>query len=120
MFQAVWNGAVLAASDQTVKLEGNQYFPPESLNRKYFAVSQMTSMCPWKGTASYYDITVDESVNPNAAWYYPHPSPAARGIKDHVAFWNGVKVVRVRDGEDNAGSAARGGLTARLRGMFGG
>lgn len=119
MFQAVWNGAVLAESDQTVKVEGNQYFPPESLKRDYFTASKMTSQCPWKGTASYYDVTVDGSVNPNAAWYYPHPNPAAGHIQDHVAFWNGVKVVRVRDREGDASSAPRGGLTARLRGMFG-
>jgi uncharacterized protein (DUF427 family) len=119
MFQAVWHGAVLAESDQTVKVEGNHYFPPRSLRMEHFTPSQMTSVCPWKGTASYYDVTVDGSVNPSAAWYYPRPSPAARQLKDHVAFWNGVKVVRASNGEDGAAMAAGGGLTARLRAMFG-
>jgi len=118
MLQAVWNGAVLADSAQTIKVEGNHYFPPGSLHREYFTPSAMTSVCPWKGTASYYDVTVDGSVNPNAAWYYPHPSPAAGQIKDHVAFWNGVKMVRA--GGEGAGAARGGGLAARLRGMFGG
>jgi uncharacterized protein (DUF427 family) len=120
MFQAMWNGAVLAESDQTVKMEGNHYFPPGSLNREYFASTQMTSVCPWKGTASYYDVTVNGQVNRDAAWYYPHPSPAAAKIKDHVAFWHGVKVIRAGDGADNTGLAAAGGLAARLRRIFGG
>ena len=120
MFQAVWNGTVLAESDQTVKLEGNHYFPPESLRREHFAPSSTTSVCPWKGTASYYDVIVNESVNPGAAWYYPRPSPAARQIKDLVAFWHGVTVIRVRDGQDSADPGDRGGLGSRLRGMFGG
>lgn len=120
MFQAVWNGAVLAESDQTVKMEGNHYFPPGSLNREHFTSTQMTSVCPWKGTASYYDVTVNGQVNRDAAWYYPHPSPAAAKIKDHVAFWHGVKVIRAGDGADSIGTAAAGGLAARLRRMFGG
>jgi uncharacterized protein (DUF427 family) len=119
MFQAVWHGAVLAESDQAVRVEGNYYFPPGSLRMEYFTPSQMTSVCPWKGTASYYDVTVDGSVNPNAAWYYPRPSPAARQIRDHVAFWNGVKVVRASSGDDGAAMTSGGGPTARLRAMFG-
>jgi len=117
MFQAVWNGAVLAESDQTVKVEGNHYFPPGSLRREYFTPSAMTSVCPWKGTASYYDITVKGQVNRDAAWYYPHPSPAAGQIKDHVAFWHSVKVIRAAGAGD---AASRGGGAARLRSMFGG
>ncbi len=121
MPRAVWNGVVLAESDQTVKLEGNHYFPPESLNRQYFTASSTTSTCPWKGRASYYDVTVDGAVNPAAAWYYPDPSPAARTIKGHVAFWHGVRVERSpADGADAGGAGpAGGGLAARIRGLLG-
>jgi uncharacterized protein (DUF427 family) len=90
--QAVWNGAVLAESDRTVKLEGNHYFPPDSLNREYFADSRRKSVCPWKGLASYYTVEVDGERNEGAAWTYRNPSPLARKIKDHVAFWHGVEV----------------------------
>jgi uncharacterized protein (DUF427 family) len=117
MPRAVWNGAVLAESDQTVKVEGNHYFPPESLNREYFTGSNTTSTCPWKGKARYYDVTVDGKTNPGAAWYYPAPSPAARQIKDHVAFWHGVRVERAA--ADQAGSSRGNGLAGRLRAMFG-
>ncbi len=92
MMRAVWNGAVLAEVPRTIWLEGNHYFPPESLNREYFAASRAKSLCPWKGLASYYTVVVDGVANPNAAWYYPHPSPLARKIKNHVAFWNGVQI----------------------------
>jgi uncharacterized protein (DUF427 family) len=118
MPRAVWNGAVLAESDQTVRLEGNHYFPPESLNREFFTGSSTTSTCPWKGQARYYDVTVDGKTNPGAAWYYPDPSPAARQIKDHVAFWRGVRVERTA--ADQAGSTRGSGLAGRLRGMFSG
>lgn len=117
MFQAVWNGAVLAGSDQTVTVEGNRYFPPGSLRREYFSDSQTATVCPWKGTASY-DVTVDGQVNRDAAWHYPRPSPAAAQIAGHVAFWRGVKVVRV--GQAGGAPASRGGVAARLRGMSGG
>jgi uncharacterized protein (DUF427 family) len=116
MFRAVWNGTVLAESDQTVKLEGSHYFPAASLNREYFTPSKTTTTCPWKGAAGYYDVTVNGQVNRDAAWYYPHPSPAARQIKDHVAFWRGIKVVRAGAGDP----ASRGGVAARLRSMFDG
>ena len=119
MLQAVWNGVVLAESDQTVKVEGIHYFPPGALNREYFTPSRTTSVCPWKGTASYYDITVNGSVNRDAAWYYPRPSPAAGQIRDYVAFWHGVKVVRAA-GEQAGATTPRGGLAGRLRGMLGG
>jgi uncharacterized protein (DUF427 family) len=126
MFQAVWQGTVLAESDQTVKVEGNQYFPPQSLRREFLTPSATTSACPWKGTASYYDVTVDGRVNKDAAWYYPQPSPAAAQIADHVAFWHGVQVRRVSDvsqvsdGTDcGCGTAGRGGIGGRLRAMLG-
>ncbi len=90
--KATWNGAVLAESDDTVVVEGNHYFPPESLDRTYFVDSDTHTTCPWKGKASYYSIEVDGEVNADAAWTYPDPSPAASEIRDHVAFWRGVVV----------------------------
>ncbi len=93
MPQAVWNDAVLAESEETIVIEGNHYFPPRSLAREYFRESDAHSVCAWKGTASYYDVVVDGKVHEQAAWYYPQPKPAAAEIKDHVAFWKGVKVL---------------------------
>ena len=92
MPKATWNGAVLAESERTQLVEGNHYFPPESLNREYFRESDKQTECPWKGTASYFDIVVDGQTNKDAAWYYPAPKPAAKNIEAHVAFWNGVTV----------------------------
>jgi uncharacterized protein (DUF427 family) len=92
MARAVWNGVVLAESDEYEAVEGNVYFPPDSLSRDYFRESDHQSVCPWKGLASYYDIVVDGVTNQSAAWYYPDPSEKARGIKDYVAFWKGVEV----------------------------
>ena len=92
MARAMWHDTVLAESDETVVVEGNQYFPPESVDRAHLQPSSDTSVCPWKGTASYYDVVVDGDVNASAAWYYPSPKDAAAEIKDHVAFWNGVTV----------------------------
>ena len=92
MAKAIWNGAVIAASDDTVVVEGNHYFPPESIDRSYFADSTQHSVCPWKGSASYYDVVVDGQTNPGAAWYYPDPKPAAAEIKGRVAFWRGVQI----------------------------
>lgn len=94
MARATWEGAVLAASGTYQELEGNVYFPPESLNRERLRPSQHTSICPWKGIARYYDVIVGANVNPAAAWYYPDPKPAAARIRDHVGFWKGVKVDR--------------------------
>lgn len=94
-YQAIWNGAVLAESDQTIRVEGNEYFPPEAINSEYFRDTASTSICPWKGTARYYSIEANGKTNPDAAWYYPQPSAAAAQIKDHVAFWKGVKVKKV-------------------------
>lgn len=90
--RAFWNGAVIAESDSTQVVEGNHYFPPESLNKQYLRATNTTSTCPWKGVASYYDLVVDGQTNSGAAWYYPHPKPEASKIKDHVAFWKGVEV----------------------------
>ena len=91
--KALWNDVVIAESDDTVVVEGNHYFPPESLNMDYFAASDHTTICSWKGTANYYHINVDGSTNDNAAWYYATPKEAAANIKDRVAFWKGVQVV---------------------------
>ncbi len=92
MVRATWNGIVLAESDDTVVVEGNHYFPPESINEEFFSDSPKTSVCGWKGTASYYDVEVDGETNPGAAWYYPTPKDAASEIEGRVAFWGGVKV----------------------------
>ena len=92
MIRAVWNGAVLAEAPETVRLEGNHYFPADSLRREYLSDSATTTVCPWKGTAHYYSLNVDGQINTDAAWYYPDPSAKAAVIKDHVAFWRGVKV----------------------------
>lgn len=92
MPKATWNGAVLAESDRCVVVEGNQYFPPDAINSDYFQPSDTNTTCPWKGTASYYSVVVDGQVNKDAAWYYPTPKDAANNIKDHIAFWRGVKV----------------------------
>ena len=103
---------VLAETPWTVRVEGNHYFPPESLRREYFLDSRTKSVCPWKGLARYYTVTVQGEVNPDAAWYYPKPSPLAR-IKDHVAFWNGVRVEGEPEGD-------RPGLLDRLPAWLGG
>ncbi len=92
MVQAVWNDAVLAESDETVVVEGNHYFPRASVREDVLRDSSKQTRCPWKGLASYYTIEVDGKTNPDAAWYYPQPSDAARSIADHVAFWKGVEV----------------------------
>jgi uncharacterized protein (DUF427 family) len=90
--KATWNNVVLAESDDTVVVEGNHYFPPESIHSEYFQLSPTHTTCPWKGIASYYNVVVDDEVNKDAAWYYPTPKDAAKQIKDRVAFWKGVKV----------------------------
>ena len=94
MAKAIWEGSVLAESPRTVVVEGNHYFPPDSVHKEYLHPSSETSVCPWKGKASYYDVEVNGKTNPGAAWYYPEPKEAAKEIKDHVAFWRGVKVER--------------------------
>ena len=90
--KAIWNGAVLADSDKTIVVEGNHYFPSDTINREYFQESSTHTTCPWKGEASYYNIVVDGQVNKDAAWYYPETKPAADEIRDRVSFWRGVKV----------------------------
>ena len=90
--KAVWNGAVIAESDQTIVIEGNQYFPPDSVHREYLVPSDMHTTCHWKGLASYYNVEVDGKVNNAAAWYYPTPKDAAKEITGYIAFWKGVKV----------------------------
>ncbi len=90
--KAVWNGTVVAESDKTVVVEGNHYFPPETINRDYLQQSPTHTTCPWKGEASYYNVVVNGQENNDAAWYYPVPKEAAAEIKDHVAFWRGAKV----------------------------
>ncbi len=92
MPKAIWNGTVLAESSKCEVVEGNQYFPPDSIKSEYFKPSSTQSTCPWKGLASYYTIEVNGEVNKDAAWYYPSPKDAAKNIKDYVAFWKGVKV----------------------------
>jgi uncharacterized protein (DUF427 family) len=94
MARAVWQGKVLAESEKFETVEGNVYFPPAALDRRYFKDSATSTICPWKGTARYYTVVVDGQENPDAAWYYETPKPAAAAIKDHVAFWHGVKVER--------------------------
>lgn len=89
---ATWNGTVLADSDRTIVVEGNHYFPPDAIRREHFQDSSEHSFCPWKGTASYYDLAVGDEVNPGAAWYYPEPMEKAEKIQDYVAFWRGVEV----------------------------
>ncbi len=92
MPKAVWNGTVLAESDKCVVVEGNQYFPPNSINREYFQESNTHTTCSWKGVASYYNIVVEGEVNQDAAWYYPEAKSAAKNIEGYIAFWRGVKV----------------------------
>ncbi len=92
MPRALWNGAVLAESDRTEVVEGNHYFPPDSIRREHFRPSATQTVCGWKGTASYYDVEVSGQVNRDAAWYYPTPLPAAKQIAGYVAFWKGVRV----------------------------
>ncbi|EYF02592.1 DUF427 domain-containing protein [Chondromyces apiculatus] len=94
MARATWEGAVLAESDTFKEVEGNVYFPPSALVREHFQDSATHTTCGWKGEASYYDVVVDGKVNKDAAWVYREPKDAAKQIKDHVAFWRGVKVER--------------------------
>ncbi|PYM17942.1 MAG: hypothetical protein DMD81_07605 [Candidatus Rokuibacteriota bacterium] len=90
--KAMWRDTVLAESDKTLVVEGNHYFPPDSLQRAHVRESATHSTCPWKGEASYYDLVVDGDTNKDAAWYYPEPKDAAASIRNYVAFWRGVTV----------------------------
>ncbi len=91
--KAIWNGQILAESDETIVVENNHYFPPNSINKEFFTDSDMRSTCPWKGDARYYNIVVDGITNKDAAWYYPDPKERATQIKGYIAFWRGVKVM---------------------------
>lgn len=91
--KAIWNGVVIAESDDTVVVEGNHYFPESSLKREYLTFSNHRTSCAWKGQARYHSLLVNGSMNENAVWYYPEPSEAAAQIKGRVAFWKGVSVV---------------------------
>ena len=91
--KAVWNDAVLAESDDIVTVDGNPYFPMDSIKKEFFKESNSESLCPWKGKASYFSVTVNGKTNTDCAWYYPKPSEEAKNIKDRVSFWNGVEIV---------------------------
>jgi uncharacterized protein (DUF427 family) len=92
MYTATWNGAVIAQSDRTIEIEGNQYFPMDSVDSQFLVDSNTTSTCPWKGLASYYSLNVNGEVNTDAVWVYRTPKDAAKEIANHVAFWRGVSV----------------------------
>lgn len=90
--QAIWNGKVIAESNDTVIVDGNHYFPPDSIKEEYYTKAKMTSVCGWKGMANYYSVTVDEKTNKNCAWYYEKPNDVATKIRGMVSFWNGIEV----------------------------
>ena len=90
--KASWENTIIAESNDTIVVENNHYFPPDSIKKDCFTASVTHSTCPWKGLASYYNVQVGDKVNPDAAWFYPEPKDAARQIKNYVAFWRGVKV----------------------------
>jgi len=90
--KAIWNDTVIAESGNTIMVEGNHYFPPDSIHSQFFKPSTTTSVCPWKGTASYYTLDIDGKQNPDAAWFYPETKQAAEHIRGRVAFWKGVEV----------------------------
>ena len=92
MARATWNGAVIAESDDIVHEEGNAYFPPDAVKPEHLRPSATTTVCGWKGVASYHDVVVDGAVNADAAWYYPDPKPAAEHVRGRIAFWRGVRV----------------------------
>jgi len=91
--KAIWKNKIIAESHETINIEGNQYFPIQSVNMEFLSVNETHTVCPWKGTASYYDVIVGGDKNENAAWFYPEPSELASKIKGYVAFWRGVEVI---------------------------
>lgn len=91
--KATWNGATIAESDDTVVVEGNHYFPAETIKSEHFQPSETHTVCPWKGTASYYDVVVNGDINADAAWYYPETKDEAKEIEGRIAFWKGVEVI---------------------------
>lgn len=92
--KAIWNGKIIAESNKTIVIENNHYFPADSVSKEYLLSSDTTTVCPWKGNASYYSLNVEGSVNKDAAWFYQEPKPMAKGIKDYVAFWKGVQIIK--------------------------
>jgi uncharacterized protein (DUF427 family) len=92
MAKAIWNGEVIAESKKTREIEGNRYFPPAAVKKKFLKKSEKHYVCPWKGTANYYNVVVDDKVNWDGAWYYPNPTNDARSIKNYIAFWHGVEI----------------------------
>jgi uncharacterized protein (DUF427 family) len=98
MVKAIWNGAILAESDQGIVIEGNYYFPGDSVNRAFLQPSETHTTCGWKGVASYYDVVVNGKTNLDAAWYYPVPKEAAQQIAGHIGFWHGVQVIKEQAG----------------------
>ena len=92
--KAIWNKTIIAESNETVKLEGNCYFPPDSVMTQFLRGSSTHTICSWKGKASYYDIVVDDTINRDAAWHYPEPKQEALNIKNYVAFWHGVEIIQ--------------------------
>lgn len=90
--KAIWNGKIIAESNETIKVENNHYFPENSVNKQFLKRSETHTTCPWKGEASYYDIETNRETNKDAAWYYPDPKPAAKDLKNYVAFWKGVQI----------------------------
>ena len=91
--KAIWNGQVIAESNETVVIEGNHYFPETSINKDFFKASDTHTTCPWKGVASYYSVEVNGQTNTDAAWYYPEASQLAKNFEGYIAFWKGVEVV---------------------------
>ena len=92
--KAIWNGKIIAESNNTIIIENNHYFPQDSVNKEYLKNNETHTVCPWKGKASYYDIVVDGKTNANAAWYYPEPKQMAKDIMNYVAFWKGVEIIK--------------------------
>ena len=92
--RAIWNGEVVAESDETVVVEGNHYFPPASVNSVFTKTSQLKTICGWKGEASYFSLEINGKINEDAAWYYPDPKPEAENIRGYIAFWKGVEIVK--------------------------
>ena len=90
--KAIWNNTIIAESDQTIVVEGNNYFPPDAIKKEYFQPSETHTTCSWKGEASYHNVIVNGEVNKDAAWYYPLPKDAAKNIENYIAFWKCVKV----------------------------
>lgn len=92
--KAIWNNTVIAESDETIIIENNHYFPPNSISKEFFKASDIQTTCPWKGQASYFSLDVDGQTNEDAAWYYPQTKALAKHIEGYVAFWKGVEVVK--------------------------